>query len=402
MNTIELITKYSTKAWDEVYKAESISSLLDAPSAQVQFTGAKTAKIAKFQAGGLGDYYRNNTETNSGTNIGYQGAELGLVWEEYTLKCDRAAKYSIEKFDDEETDGLTLGAATTEISRTILIPEVDAYCFSTIAGNAGKTITVDSTALVGADAGKKKSIEYLNEGFLHLEEHEILTDDQIVLVSPKYMQALRRDSLELSRLLQSDFNKDVKFTMTKYEGRDLVVVPPQRFKTKIKLTKSGYTFDTGSQDIAFMIFPKSAVTHVVKYNKVKVIGGDMNLAGNNFDGYSIYVRIYHDVFVMDNKKVAIVAGLEDKYIAKGLEVTADSAKKVTALSFRNNAEKVKFGQVSAATAPTAVPSSITELKVGDTLTAATSTNGTYVYAYVVKGTDKVLLDVLEVYAKTSG
>lgn len=124
-NSIDLITKYSTKAWDKVYKAEAISSLLDAPANQVQFTGAKTVKIAKFTAGGLGNYYRNNDTDGydlDGGYFGYAQSTAGLVWEEFTLRQDRSARYQIEMFDNEETDGLALGAATTEISRTIMIP----------------------------------------------------------------------------------------------------------------------------------------------------------------------------------------------------------------------------------------------------------------------------------------
>ena len=48
-NAIELITKYSTKAWDKVYKAEAISSLLDAPSGMIKFDEAfEGAKIVKI------------------------------------------------------------------------------------------------------------------------------------------------------------------------------------------------------------------------------------------------------------------------------------------------------------------------------------------------------------------
>lgn len=124
-NSIELITKYSTKAWDKVYKSEARSSLLDAPDAQVKFTGAKTVKIAKFSATGLGNYYRPNSEVENAANdtyFGYAKGNVGLTWEEFTLRQDRSANYPVELFDNEETDGLTLGAATTEISRTILIP----------------------------------------------------------------------------------------------------------------------------------------------------------------------------------------------------------------------------------------------------------------------------------------
>lgn len=138
-NNIELITKYSTKAWDKVYKAEAISSILDAPSGMVKFDesfeGAKTVKIARFQSGGLSDYHRANTpvEGDFGTGyaadstqgFGYQNSSMSLVWDTYTMRVDRAAKFQVELFDNEETDGLAVGMATTEISRTVIIPRAN-------------------------------------------------------------------------------------------------------------------------------------------------------------------------------------------------------------------------------------------------------------------------------------
>lgn len=147
MNNIELITKFSPKAWDTVYKQEAMISLLDATNpAYVQFSGAKTVKIAKWQNGGLHDYYRNNVgdarvNPNTGdvtapdTNfvnmhgIGYQKSAARLVWEEFTLKCDRAAAYQIEKFDNEESGEELVGLGVTEISRTTIVPRINfGYC----------------------------------------------------------------------------------------------------------------------------------------------------------------------------------------------------------------------------------------------------------------------------------
>ena len=62
MNNIELITKFSHKAWDTVYRQESVISLLDTNKELVKFTGAKTVKIAKWQNGGLQDYYGKNSQ----------------------------------------------------------------------------------------------------------------------------------------------------------------------------------------------------------------------------------------------------------------------------------------------------------------------------------------------------
>lgn len=140
-SNIDLITKYSPKAWDTVYKQESMSSLLDSDPRLVQFTGAKTVKIAKFQSGGLHDYYRNNnyggygdervgTPTgnevflNSMNGFGYQKSAMRLIWEEFTLKCDRAAAFQVEKFDNEESGEQLVGLGVTEISRTVIVPMI--------------------------------------------------------------------------------------------------------------------------------------------------------------------------------------------------------------------------------------------------------------------------------------
>lgn len=331
-NTIELITKYSTKAWDKVYKAESRSSLLDTPAANVQWTGAKTVKIAKFQAGGLKNYYRNNTETGgTGNPFGYQTSSVGLTWEERTVKMDRAAQYPIELFDNEETDGLALGAATTEINRLIMVPEVDAYCFSTIAGCCSEELG----NLVRVAANKTNALEKLNDALLYFDEHEVPAEDQIIFVSPKYMNYLRNDTTELARyLMQADYDKDVDFKLTSYEGRKFVSVPPQRFRTLFTTdtaSSSGFSFEAGSEDINFIVCAKSAIMHVVKYNKVKVLSGDVVLAGGGFDGYMLFARIYHDVFVQDNKRFAIYTCLNngpDKSAAPAIDAETSKPKEI--------------------------------------------------------------------------
>ena len=182
--------------------------------------------------------------------------------------------------------------ATTEISRTVIIPEIDAYTFAEVASHGTLvTGTID------------KPLEALNAGLLHFDNHEVPAENQIILVSPTFLNALRNSSEIYKTLLQTDYDKNVKFRMSEYEGRKIAMVPPQRFNTEVKLERGGYRV-TGNP-IDFMIVAKDAVTHVVKYNKVKVISGELNLASQNFDGYTIFARVYHDVFVPKNKEIAI-------------------------------------------------------------------------------------------------
>ena len=310
VNSIGLITKYSDQFFDKVYKQDSVTSVLDTTDERVKFIGAKTVKIAKMQFGGLSNYYRNNAEAGSapaGTQFygsagfGYQQSNAKMQWETFTLSQDRAASFPIEYFDDEESGGLLVGNAVTEISRTIIVPEIDAYALSTLAANAGAT---KSEAITSANA-----LSALNDAFLYFEEHEVPAADQVIYVSPAFMKALR-ESTQITRFIDSTpGEKKVNYKITEYEGRTLITVPPTRFRTKYKAYDGGYGFDSTSKPINFLAVSKSAVIHIKKYEKVKIVSGDLNLAANGFDGYTVYARVYHDVFVPDNKKFGIYANV---------------------------------------------------------------------------------------------
>lgn len=175
--------------------------------------------------------------------------------------------------------------------------EIDAYAFAEIAAHTSVTKgnLVDGTI--------SKPLETLNEALLYFDNHEVPADNQIIFVSPTYLNGLRNSSEIYKTLTQADYDKNVKFKLTEYEGRRLAVVPPQRFNTSVSLDQGGYRVN--GKPIDFLVVAKDAVTHVVKYNKVKVISGDLNLASQNFDGFTIFARVYHDLFVPQNKEYAI-------------------------------------------------------------------------------------------------
>ena len=411
-NSIALITKYSPEAWDTVYKQESMSSLLDANPKLVRFVGAKTVKIGKWQNGGMHDYYRNNVGdprvlyngmAGSAANtidgnaaalggqdafvgnlgFGYQRSNARLEWEEFTLRCDRAAAFNIEKFDNEESGEELVGLGVTEISRTAIVPEVDAYCFSTIASYCstalGNLVVEDITTT---------PLAKLNDCFLYFSNHEVPIKDQIVFCSPAFMKSLRETNEVTKFLGQTDFSKDVSFTITSYEGRKLVEVSPERFRTDIQLFgNEGYAWKSTSKPINFLAVSKEAVAHVVKYQKVRVIGDDLNLAGNGFDGYTVYARIYHDVFVPDNKRIGLYCSVAstNSFAGRAVEVEADANRVVTKLGYLPADKMVLFGAVAASTAPTTVPQNPTLVSLGSTLPAATSSNNVYVYAFDATG-----------------
>lgn len=432
-NSIGLIEKYASDAWDTVYKAESMSSMLDTPSTLLRFTGAKTVKIAKFTSGGLNDYYRANERVSiedsvakygengptgyneyaegealdfdtyvdgSDKGYGYQKSNLGLKWEEFTLNVDRAAKFVVEKFDDEESGGQLVGNAITEISRTSIIPEVDAYCFAKIASYASEALGNRVHGEFAKDAnGNYKPFAALNDAFLYLDDHEIPAENQIIFTSNKFVNALRSTPELVRHLTQAEYSSDVKFRVMEYEGRKLVPVPPQRFNTGIVLYNGGYRL-TG-QPIDFMLVAKDAVIHVVKYNKQKILQGDMALATANVDGFVIFSRIYHDVFVPDNKRLAIYVhtggfttytDVQSGKNAIALEVTASG--KIKDLDIYPQNLFVKFYKTTAApTLGNIVTTGLTAVKINDVLAendyvvAIDSRNRVVAFTQYIKATE---------------
>ena len=323
MNNIELITKYATEAWDKVYKKESISSILDGEKDLMKFVGVKTVKIAKHSSDGMGFYQRankpavsgdpaygeplaafNSTEAAAGQGYGYPTGDVNLTWEEFTIRIDRARQLRIELFDNEESGELAVTSALTDFSRTKVAPEVDAYVFSTLVKYAGTVEDGNITLSSSMGYNQTGPIQALNDAFTALEEEEVPEEDQIVFASVSFINKLRSTN-ELVRVLhQNEYKENVNFSVYEYMGRKIVGVPGRRFRTDIVLTQNGFTWGEDSNNIDFIVCAKSAVYHVVKYDKIRVF--DPKLV-QDFDGYKVNVRVYHDCFVPDNKRVAIYA-----------------------------------------------------------------------------------------------
>lgn len=326
MNNIELITKYATEAWDKVYKKESISSILDGEKDLMKFVGVKTVRIAKHSSDGMGWYQRankpavsgdpgygesfaafNSTEAAAGQGYGYPTGDVNLTWETFEIRIDRARQLRIELFDNEESGELAVTSALTDFSRTKVAPEVDAYVFSTLAKLAG-TVSDSAISLTEGQSGMGYQaagpIQALNNAFTALEEEEVPEEDQIVFASVSFINKLRSSGEIVKVLHQNEYKENVNFSVYEYMGREIVAVPGRRFRTNIVLGQNGFSWGEGNKAIDFIVCAKSAVYHVVKYDKIRVF--DPKLV-QDFDGYKVNVRVYHDCFVPDNKRVAIYA-----------------------------------------------------------------------------------------------
>ena len=317
-NQIQLITKYSPDAFDEVYQKESMSSMLGMDKSLIRFSvdNARIVKIPKLALGSLTDYTRNNIDLGevegiqphadgSGNIVGQRGygqAAASWTWETREMTQDRGARFTIEYFDEEESGGEVVGKTATEANRTKLIPEIDAYSFSTIAQRVkeyGLGNFVD--AAIDAD----KPLAELNKAYKWLDDCEVPENNRITFCSTAFFNNLR-STPELYRRLdvEGPVDKKVSFKIVSYEGVPLVVVPPARFACGYaKNPQGGYHFD--GKAIDFICMDKGAAVQVIKYQKLKVLSGEMALAASNMDGFVVFIRAYYDCFVFDNKAKGI-------------------------------------------------------------------------------------------------
>ena len=293
-NSISTITKYIPYL-DEVYKVASRSSVLDTPAEMVRETmDAKTVMVAKTSMNGLGNYDRNS---------GYVDGDVTLTWESHTFAYDRGRSFSIDAMDDMETLGMAFGRLSSEFLRTKVAPEIDAIRFSNYATGSGYTVT-------GATLTADTAVNAIDTGMVAMKENEVDLSGAYLFVTPTVYGYIK-DSGKWTRTLTPGQNPNRNFGT--YDEMNVVEVPQTRFYKGVTLydgktedqEAGGYvkTATTG-KDINFLIVARGAVTQITKHAKMRVFDPDVNQKAN---AYKIDYRIYHDAWVMDNKKNGIYA-----------------------------------------------------------------------------------------------
>jgi hypothetical protein len=293
-NAISLAQKFQP-ILDEIYKAASLTSRMDAMSKPIDFAGANVVNVFKTSMVGMGTYSRAT---------GYPAGDVTGTWEALTLAASRGRAFSIDRMDDEESLGQAFGTLAGEFIRTQVAPEVDAYRFSKYAAWSGITevgtpATLSSTTILAAiDAAAQA-----------LDAAEVPPDGRLLYVSDAVNTYLKA---ALTRYLanESGVNRIVKML----DNMEVIMVPQTRFYKGITLdagassSAGGFakTASTG-RDINFLLVHPSAVLQATKHANLKIFDPDLNQTA---DAWLIQYRLYHDAFVYDNKVKGIYSHIK--------------------------------------------------------------------------------------------
>jgi hypothetical protein len=284
-NNIALAQKY-LPILDEVYKWSAKTSILDAQD--VRFVNANTVQLFKMSMDGLGSYNRST---------GFVTGDVKGEWESMALTQDRGRAFIIDSMDNEETIGMSFGKLAGEFIRTKVAPEIDAYTFATLAGTANILGTNGDVTVGTTDIGPL--IENATES---MDAEEVPDTGRIIFMSEKCYNAMKQ---KIDRQLSTE--NGVSTDVETFNGMRIVRVPQARFNTKITL----YNGTTGGQEtggfvvpsstsykINFMIVHPSAVVKVAKHVLPRIFSPQQY---QQADAWKFDYRIYHDVFVEDNK-----------------------------------------------------------------------------------------------------
>ena len=289
-NAIQTITKY-LPLLDQVYAFASVSSVLDTPNALVRETAdAKTVLIAQTSMSGLGDYSRAD---------GFVAGDLTLTWKPYTFEYDRGRTFQIDAMDDMETMGIAFGSLASEFVRVKVTPEIDAIRFAKYATNAGTTVAADLT--------NKNTVSAISAAEVVMEDKEVSLNNCVLFVTPTIYSNVKDDTDHFQRTLVPSENPNRNFGA--FDEMPVVKVPQGRFCTAVKTLSGkdgeaagGYAKAEGAKDINFMIVDRASVIQLIKHGKIRVFDPDTNQSA---DAYKVDYRIYHDAWVLDNKKNGI-------------------------------------------------------------------------------------------------
>lgn len=324
-NSIDYVKNY-TSVIDEVYQKSALSSCLNSGRRMARAgRNAKEIMIPKITVTGLGDYTRNQ---------GYKTGSITYEYETKTFNYDRGIKLLADVMDVEESGVLDcFVAAGSELQRTQVAPEADAFTFATIASHEG----VRSKAEDLSDASATDLLASLRGVTNEMDEKQVTASSRYLFITPTLKGLLDDYSLAnpvMSNRVMERFAKIVEVPQARfYTAIDLLSGDGDSFgyqraaghfaptadtevdPSKTYFTQSGDTYTVVSSPAKsalgtyFELVGRGANLNYLVVEKSAVIKFDKHVAGRvfqpdeleNLDSYMMKYRKYGIVDLLDNK-----------------------------------------------------------------------------------------------------
>lgn len=288
------------KKLDQAVVIGATSGWMEANAGQVIYNGGDELKIPTMTTAGLADYDRDNGFVQGGITVKYNT---------YKMTQDRGRTFQIDRMDVDESGFVATSANLIKVFQTEhVVPEIDAYRYSTIADIAIKANQSEAIALT-ADNALTKIREHIRA------VQDIVGDDvPLILTMSTKTRALIEDAPKIGKSINvSDFKQGgMNFKVKSLDESVIRIAPSSRLKTKYEILDGtttgqeagGLKAAADAKDINWIITPQRVPIAISKTDKLRVFEPDTN---QKADAWKIDFRKYHDLWIKEaDKKIIFV------------------------------------------------------------------------------------------------
>lgn len=302
-NVIEYAKIYQ-EVLDEQFEQEATSGFLEISGGSIKYEGGKEVKIPVLQMEGLANYDRD---------AGFKKGGVNLKFETYELTQDRGRRFSLDANDiDESGFVLTAPGVMGEFQRTMVVPEVDAYRYSTIAQ---KAIEFDK-ATYSFNPTEANILQKLLSEIAIVQDKTGETGNLFIVINSLVAAILNSSDKISKRLDVTEFTKgEVTTKITTLDGIPLIKVPSARMKSAYNFLSGdegeevagGFKAKEDAIDINWLLVDTSAAKAVSKTDNIRIFDPAINQRAYAWD---FDYRKYHDIWILNNKKEGIYANFK--------------------------------------------------------------------------------------------
>ena len=261
-----------------------------------KFVGAHTVIIPTMGMSGLGDYDRDEGHARGGVSVSGKP---------FTLTMDRGICFQIDEQEADESGIPDLaGQVMGEFVRTKVVPEVDAYTLSKLAGVAIEKEQI-VTGTIGTDIYKMFTKAKAKV------QNAVGYDEELVCFVDSTALAALQNSPEISRhLVMNDFKKgEIHTPVTSLNGVSILPVQDSRMKTAYEFydgsaDEFGFAPIATAKSIGFLLLPKRCASLIKKTEQIRTFTPREN---QKAVAWRLDYRLYYDVVVKDSLAGGIYA-----------------------------------------------------------------------------------------------
>ena len=240
---------------DKAAVAQATTGWMEVNRDMIRYSGGNEVKIPNVAMDGLANYDRAN---------GFVAGSVDLSWQTMTMTQDRGRSFQIDENDVDES-GFVLAAASLmgEFQRVHVVPEIDAYRYSTIAQKCMKA----DVAVYGYTPAESTILKALLDDITAVQD--LVGESTPLIISiPTNVLNILNNSEKLSRRLDvTDFSQgEITMKVKSINGIPLRAVPSARMKSGYTFydgktsgqEKGGFTAAADALDINWLITPQRA------------------------------------------------------------------------------------------------------------------------------------------------